>query len=295
MIRPESAWDPGPSITRHLGALIGERSPEAGEERLRRVETYVEAAFREFGLLARKEKITTARGGFHNVLGDLPAESSDSLFVVGAHIDAVPGTPGADDNASGVAVLLALAERFGGLPRSRSTVALRFAAFNLEEWGMVGSQDHAEGLKRSGRGVAGMISLEMVGYVTEGRQKYPPGLGFGRRKSGDFISVVGSSASKRLAGAVASALGAIPGLPVESLCLPVPAALLVGAALSDHSSFWRQGWPAVMVGDTAFYRNPHYHLPSDTLETVSVPFMEKVARGLGGFLEEVRERGAGLI
>lgn len=271
--------------------MVGERSPEAGAERLRRVETYVEAAFREAGLLARRETITTARGGFHNILGDLPSESSDAIFVVGAHLDAVPGSPGADDNASGAAVLLALAERFGGLPRARSTVALRFAAFNLEEWGMVGSQDHAEALRKAGRSVAGMISLEMVGYVSAGRQKYPPALGFGRRKSADFISVVGNSESKRLVGAVSSSLRTVPGLPVESLALPAAAALLVGAALSDHSSFWRQGWPAVMVGDTAFYRNPHYHAASDGPETLSIPFMEKVTRGLAAFLEGVREQG----
>src|SRR4029077_4719577 len=120
-------------------------------------------------------------------------------FIVGAHLDTVERTPGADDNASGVAALLALAEGTGegGVA---SGIPLRFAAFNLEEWGMVGSQEHADALHASGRGVRGMISLEMLGYVDSAprSQRFPPGMGLGRRKIGDFISVVGNTASRSL-------------------------------------------------------------------------------------------------
>lgn len=208
------------------------------------------------------------------------------VFVLGAHIDAVEGSPGADDNASGASAMLALAEHFGSGPPGARRLTLRFAAFNLEEWGMLGSQHHADALRAAGRPVEGMISLEMLGYVDPAApQRYPPGLGIGRRGKADFISVVGNRASKRLSSAVADELGAVGGLPVETVTLPGAIALLVGAALSDHASFWRHGIPAVMVGDTAFYRNPHYHAPSDRLETLSLPFLGKVTRGLAAFLE----------
>jgi hypothetical protein len=326
-VRDASDWDPGPCLRRHLDALVGERSPSGEGAGLRRAEEYVARVFEGAGLIVLREPIGAAHDRWHNVLGDLPGDppatraaggdgagrpavgtggglggeagrgdsltdstgrgSPPPLFIVGGHIDAVEGSPGADDNASGAAVMLALAERMAAIPSSARRVTLRFAGFNLEEWGMVGSQSHADGLAAAGRAVEGMISLEMLGYVGSPgeRQKYPPGIGLGRRKKPDFISVVGDRRSRPLVREVAEALRSVDGLPVESISLPGPLALLVGAALSDHASFWRHGIPAVMVGDTAFYRNPHYHAPSDGLESLSMPFLERVTRGLGRFLE----------
>ncbi len=233
-------------------------------------------------------------GGGSRIVGQsahdvAPEPASPSpLFVIGGHIDAVEGSPGADDNASGAAVLLALAERFGGAPPADRRVMLRFAAFNLEEWGMLGSQHHADALIAERRPVEGMISLEMLGYVdSKARQRYPIGLGVGRRRTADFISIVGNGASRGLGRSVAASLGSVEGLPVEHVTLPGPVAFLIGAALSDHASFWRHGVPAVMVGDTAFYRNPHYHTASDRLETLDFPFIAKVTRGLAVFIERL--------
>ncbi|MBI3450052.1 MAG: M28 family peptidase [Acidobacteria bacterium] len=272
-------------IQRHLGALIGDRSPLGGPDRLREAESYAERILQAAGLRVTREPIAVAGGAWCNVFGDLGPEGGAPLFVVGAHLDTVRGTPGADDNASGAAALLALAEWAGSRPSPRSHT-LRFAAFNLEEWGMAGSLEHAEALRRAGRPVEGMISLEMIGYVDSapGAQRFPPGMGFGRRRTGDFISVVGNGASRALTAGLARSLGAA-GLPVEAASLPASLAMLVGASLSDHSSFWRQGYRAAMVGDTTFYRNPHYHLPTDTLETLSLPFIESVTQGVAGFLE----------
>ncbi len=103
----------------------------------------------------------------------------------------------------------------------------------------------------------------------------------------DFISVVGNGRSRRLVRQVARAFRVVDGLPVESVTIPTAFAWIIGAALSDHEAFWRRGYPAVMVGDTAFYRNPHYHRPSDTLETLSLPFLERVTRGLAILVESV--------
>jgi aminopeptidase YwaD len=288
-------WDPAPELEKHLKAVVGDRSPRGAPDRLRAVENYVEAAFREAGLVTRKEEITTGSTSWSNVLGDLPAADKAPLFIIGAHMDSVEGSPGADDNASGLAVLLTLARYLGDRPITGSPVALRLVGFNLEEWGMVGSQDHVEALHRTGRPMAGMIALEMVGYVSGSRkgQRYPLGMGLGRRKTGDFISVVGDRASRDLVEKVAAALGGPKGgLPVETAVIPKAAAMLIGASLSDHSPFWRYGYKAVMVGDTAFYRNPNYHLPGDTLDTLSIPFMAQVTRGLASFLDGLRSNPA---
>src|SRR5262249_24335801 len=138
-----------------------------------------------------REPIVAAQGAWHNIIGDREAAGGNPLFIVGAHLDSVEGTPGADDNASGAAALLSLAEWAGARPPSPRATP-RIAAFNLEAWGMTGSLEQAERLHASGRSVEGMISLEMLGYIDEaaGSQQYPPGMSLGRRKSGDFISVV---------------------------------------------------------------------------------------------------------
>jgi len=286
------SWDPGPALRRHLAALAGERSPLGSPERLRAAESHAEETLRGAGLVVVREPIAQSQGAWSNVIGDLPAAAPGStapVFIIGAHIDSVEGTPGADDNASGAAALLALAEWAGALARRPSSVTLRFAAFNLEEWGMIGSLEHADSLYEARRSVEGMISLEMIGYTDSkpGSQKYPPGMSIGRRKTGDFISVVGNTASRPLIKRVASALGKGGDLPVETAAIPAAAAFLIGASLSDHSSFWRRGFPAVMVGDTAFYRNPNYHGATDTIETLDLLFLEKVTRGLAVLLESM--------
>jgi len=284
---PAREWDPGPALRRHLEALVGERSPMGTPDRLEGAESYALEVFRAGGLESLREPIAASKGRWGNVVGERTGGDAP-LFVLGAHLDTVEGTPGADDNASGVAALLALAEWSGARARRGGAVA-RFVAFNLEEWGMAGSLEHADRLRAEGRAVRGMIALEMIGYVDPSprSQRYPPGMGIGRRKIGDFISVTGDSASGHLVRDVASALGSAGDLPVESAVLPAAAAMLVGASLSDHSSFWSRGYQAVMVGDTAFYRNPHYHRPTDTLETLSIAFLEKVTRGLAIYLESL--------
>lgn len=280
-------WDPGPSLRRHLEAIVGDRSPLGAPQRLKAIETYVGSTFRGAGLQVSEEPIAASRGAWMNVIGDRHAGSDAPLCIIGAHLDSVEKTPGADDNASGAAALLALAEWAGGRPRPGGRCTIRFAAFNLEEWGMVGSAEHAMKLREAGRKVPAMLSLEMIGYTDRlpGSQKYPPGVGVGRPKTGDFISVVGNLSSRDLVKKVGAALGTQRDLPVETLALPGAAAALIGASLSDHASFWRCGYPGVMVGDTAFYRNPNYHLPSDILETLDLAFLEKVTRGLAVFVE----------
>jgi Zn-dependent M28 family amino/carboxypeptidase len=298
-------WEPGPLLQAHLDAVAMERSPLGTPEALRRAEAYAAGVFRSAGLVTFNEAIAATDGLWHNIVADTGTNARAPLFIIGAHLDTVEGSPGADDNASGLAALLALADWVGKRrmrPWKRDNcdhrqetpasgcgteVTVRLVAFNLEEWGMLGSREHARTVTRSRRTVEGMISLEMIGYADTrpGSQRYPPGLGIGRRKAGDFIAVVGNRSSRELVQRVSAAFKAVEGLPVESISLPDVVAALIGASLSDHSPFWAQGHPALMVGDTAFYRNPHYHRGTDTVDTLSLPFLERVTRGLALVVE----------
>lgn len=204
-------------------------------------------------------------------------------IVVGAHYDTVQGTPGADDNATGVAALIELARSLvsGGWRRT-----IRLVAFANEEAPFFdgpehGSRVYAKGLKAAGERVHLMLSLEMLGYFdrTPGSQKYPPLMAPFYPDRGDFIGLVGNIGSHARLMDLAKAFRAASAFPMEHLAAPewVP-----GVALSDHHSFWREGYKAVMVTDTAFYRNPHYHLATDTPATIDEAGLGAVTAGLIG-------------
>jgi Zn-dependent M28 family amino/carboxypeptidase len=235
----------------------------------------------------------TWRGGtFRNLVVELPgAARPDEVVVFGAHYDTVPQTPGADDNASAVAALLELA----GLCRDlRPARTVRFVAFTLEEPPAFftphqGSRVYARALRQRRERVAAMVALEMLGYYSDEphSQHFPlPPLRWFYPHTGNFAAVIGNLRSYALTRRVAQAMRGGTDLPVEWLAAP---AVVPGLALSDHASFWLHGYPAVMVTDTAFFRNPHYHRPSDRPETLDfgrlarcVQGLERVVRELGG-------------
>lgn len=219
-------------------------------------------------------------GTYRNVIAtrDLPSNSSPlPPLLIGAHYDTVPGSPGADDNASGLAVLLETAQSLSGssLPRP-----IRFVAFCLEEDGLLGSSAYAAMLRQSGEALAGAIILECVGYARseEGTQQAPPGVPVAVPSVGNFLAVVGNEASRALTRMVAGAMK--PHVPVVPLVVPGNGELLPDTRRSDHAAFWDQGFPAVMVTDTANFRNPHYHQSSDVPDTLNLEFMSQVARGV---------------
>ena len=213
-------------------------------------------------------------------------EQPDRVLIVGAHYDTVEGTPGADDNASGVAVLLELARQHAQA-RFRKTV--RFVAFTLEEPPFfrsrhMGSRAYARSLKAKGEQVEAMVCLEMVGYYSneESSQSFPFfWLRWRYPTRGNFLTVVSNSASQALQAQVFDALKAQMALPVEAFTGPwwIP-----GVDLSDHGSFWKEGYPAVMLTDTAFYRNPHYHQSTDRPETLDYGAMTELVQGMSGVL-----------
>lgn len=208
---------------------------------------------------------------------------SGPRFLVGAHLDSRPETPGADDNASAVAALLEIARHLPVNWPADPVLGLELAVFDLEEHGMLGGAQRAREIHDEGIDLRGMVSLEMLGYCDHrpGSQQlrglYPD--------VGDFIGVVGNQDSERLIERFRAGLERVRGLPVQSLAVPMNGLPVPETRLSDHSPFWDAGYPALMITDTSFLRNPHYHLPSDTLETLDLDFLAKVSEGC---LEAVR-------
>ena len=266
-------------LRRTLEVIVGERSPFSGRRHLANVENFIEKQLASYGLKVENDYFSYRGTNFRNIVGRSSAQRDASLIILGAHFDSVPGTPGADDNASGVAVLLEAARL---LSRARLRSEVLFCAFNLEELNMIGSSYFAKKLKSAGAKVDAMISLEMVGYTDSrpGSQKYPIGLSAFYPDRGDFIGVIGNWNSSSLLRRFARQMRQVRGLPVETLSVPGNGGLIPAVRLSDHSPFWDAGYPALMVTDTSFFRNPHYHGSTDTLETLNLDFMAKICEGV---------------
>ncbi|HZD40811.1 MAG TPA: M28 family peptidase [Terriglobales bacterium] len=159
------------SLRQKLETIVGERSPASGQRHLAAVEAFIESEFQRYGLKVERDVFVYRGRHFHNIIGSLNASPKGPPVILGAHFDAVENTPGADDNASGVAVLLETARI---LAQAKLRMPLHCCAFNLEEWNMIGSTHFARKLKAAGVKLAAMISLEMVGYIDarQGRHKF---------------------------------------------------------------------------------------------------------------------------
>jgi len=217
-----------------------------------------------------------------NLILNLPSTSPASSpppILIGAHYDAVPHCPGADDNGTGVAALLELARFFATTP-ARSP--LRFVAFDLEEYGLLGSTAYAELLHRQGQPLRLMVSLEMLGYCVQApqSQSYPPGLQHFYPDRGNFIALVGNWKTIPAMMRLSRTLRRQGPVPCEWLPAGDRGLKIRSTRLSDHAPFWDQGYPALMVTDTAFLRNPHYHQESDRIDTLDLDFLTAICRGL---------------
>ena len=269
-------------LRRHVEALA--RSPRIpGTREHRAAADYILSAFRQAGFGVRADRRSSVGMDCANLIADpLPDRPDLPLFVVGAHYDTGPETPGADDNASAVAALLEIAAAVRPHLDAASACRLQLVAYDLEEYGMIGSLLHAGDLKRAGERVRGMISLEMLGYTDHrpGSQQLPEPVRHLYPNVGNFIGVCGTDDSLDLIQVVAEGLKSVPGLPVECLAVPERGMMMIDVRLSDHSSFWDAGYPALMITDTSFYRNPHYHQPTDTPDTLDYPFLAKVTAGM---------------
>ena len=203
------------------------------------------------------------------------------IVLVGAHYDSVPGSPGANDNASGVAALIEIARMLHG---SRMQRTLKLVAFVNEEapffyFGEMGSKIYATAARARGDDIRLMLSLEMLGCYSDapGSQSYPPLLRLFYPNRGNFIAFVSNLGSRRALRETVDAFKSQSDFPCESLASP---AIVPGVSWSDQLSFWRAGYPGVMVTDTAFYRYPYYHTALDTPERLCYPEMARVVEGL---------------
>jgi len=211
-----------------------------------------------------------------NLVLRLPGQRPDlDPILVGAHYDGPLQSIGADDNASGVAALLELAQRWAVRPPRRP---IWLVAFDQEEWGMVGSGVLARELREAGQRLQLMVSLEMLAFTSE-EQNYPHEAMrtvYGDR--GDFIALVANVGSALMLPGLAREMGRH--IPTKVLPVPDGGRAIPDVRLSDHSPFWDAGYNALMVTDTSFMRNPHYHQMSDTIDTLDLPFLASVVEGL---------------
>lgn len=275
-----------------LAGDIGERHLGAPKS-LRAAAFWIESTLgpSNMGYTVERERFEVDGEEVWNVVAELSGgDKAGEIVVIGAHYDTVPGSPGANDNGTGVAALLSLANSFSGEKPART---LRFVAFVNEEppyfqTDRMGSVVHAKRLAQQGARVAAMISLETMGYYSEspGSQQAPPGVPPGQfPETGNFIALVGNPESKGLVDAAEAAFRQAGGKVV-----PVAAVLpetIEGVGWSDHWSFWRAGYPALMATDTAPFRYGHYHLPTDTPDRVDYERLADVAKGLRAVIESL--------
>ena len=270
-----------------LGGEIGERNVSRYRELVAAAD-YINRTFADAGFQPRRDGYDVAGKLCENIDVEIPGSSRD-IVVIGAHYDSVYGSPGANDNGSGVAALLALARRFAGKPQERT---LRFAAFTNEEPGhfqtpLMGSWVYASRCKERNDPIVGMMSLETIGYFSDepGSQVYPIlGLGAIYPKTGNFIAFVGNIPSRALVRQAVGSFRKHGKLPSEGTALP---AAIPGVGWSDQWAFWQHGYTGIMVTDTAPFRYPHYHRRSDTPDKLEYDSMTRLVHGLEAVIADL--------
>lgn len=271
-----------------LAGRIGERNV-FNPGKLAAAEDFLTASLARAGYRVEWQTFPVQGVKCSNLIAELKGTAApDEVIVVGGHYDAVFGCPAANDNASGTAATLALARAFAGSPLERT---VRFVFFVNEEppffWtDDMGSLVYARSCKQRGDRIVGMLSLETMGYFSreERSQQYPPPLSAVYPSKGDFIGFVGMKESEDFVKRCVAAFRASVDFPSEGAALT---SLVPRVAASDHWSFWKQGYPALMVTDTAPYRYPHYHKVTDTPDKLDYESMARVVTGLEGVVREL--------
>jgi Zn-dependent M28 family amino/carboxypeptidase len=263
----------------HLSVKIGERHLWRNGS-LSQAAEYIESVLTSYGYEVWRQTYTCYRKSVSNLIVEKKG-NDEEVLIIGAHYDTVPGTPGADDNASGLAGLLELARLHQPCSNKKTLV---FAAFANEEppcFGSphMGSMVYAKHLRDQKTPVEVMISLEMIGYFSkEAIQRYPlPGMAFFYPKTGDYIGVVGNFHSFKYVSLFKRGIRRYSRINSRSLTAPE---FFGGINLSDNYAFWHHGFRAIMITDTSFFRNRNYHLERDTIDTLHFEQMAEVVRGL---------------
>lgn len=257
-------------LVAHLQALVGERYTQRDRDRVR---TYLIKRLTEYGWAVTTQAF---QGGVNIVAQEAKPNTNNNTLLVVAHYDTVPRSPGADDNATGVVAALEVARL---LKARQAETSLAIALFDQEEQGLLGSLAFTANPANL-QNLVGVINLEMLGYTcnTPKCQAYPEGLPItppGDR--GDFLGIVGDQEHPYLLQAFQLAHNAnLP--PILTVPIPFKGILTPDVLRSDHAPFWAKNVGAVMVTDTANFRNPHYHQPSDTFETLDTAFLSQATQ-----------------
>lgn len=261
---------------------------------LEATEASLQNALASFGYSIALEPIpwpsAESPAGWNNIIAEIRGNAApDEIILVTAHFDAVPDSPGADDNASGAAGVMEVARRLSSQGfADRTSRTVRFALFNVEEWGLHGAREHARlAALRDHERIVGVINLEMIGYFSDepNSQRSPipriPGV-FEPPTVGDTITLVANQASVGFARELNTLMrSGAPDLKTFLVdFIPGNGQMVPDTRRSDHAPFWDMGVPAVMVTDTSEFRNPNYHKPSDTIESLDLDRMTLVIRGV---------------
>ena len=284
-------------LRRHIGQLagdIGERNVFTPHT-LQRAATYIEGEWSKMGYAVERLEYDVSGTRCANLAAECPGRArAREIVLLGAHYDTVVGSPGANDNASGVAALLEISRLF---QTSQPRLSVRFVAFVNEEppfftTGEQGSMVYARAARSRGDDIRLMASLETLGCYSDapGSQSYPPLFRFFYPDRGNFLGVVSDFRSWAAMRRLAAAFRANSDFPVQTAST---FRFVPGASWSDHRSFWQQGYRAVMITDTALYRYRHYHAASDTPDKVCYPELARVTRGLFEAFAALAREGVG--
>ena len=282
-------------IRRHIETLEEVRHPVAAPEGLERAANYVAAYFDTLGYEPSEHRFPGNGRLFRNVIATHRGLGNPlERVVLLAHYDTVAESPGADDNASGVAVMLEVATLLARLEFERT---IQFIGVTLEEnereddpgSGTRGSRALAAHARENGWNVEGVVVLESVAYAEDHAvQTVPPGVPIPVPEFGNFIAVVGNERSNELVAGFSRAIEQ-QRIDLPHVCLAVPGngEALPDSRRSDHAPFWDEGYRAIMVTDTTNFRNPHYHRPTDTMGTLNLEFAAKVCGATAGLVVDI--------
>jgi Zn-dependent M28 family amino/carboxypeptidase len=266
----------------HMADEIGERNVRHRPRELIQTAEFIAAEFADAGYAVHRQEYDVEGTICSNLEVEIPGTTrSDEIVIIGAHYDSVANCPAANDNGSGVAAVLSLARTFSGSQNNRT---LRFVAFVNEEapyahTEQMGSWVYARRCRERGEKVTAMLTLETIGYYSDqrGSQKYPPAIGLLYPSTGDFISFVGNTRHGKLVRQVVRAFRQNERFPSQGAAMPE---VMSDIGRSDHWPFWQEGYPALMVTDTAPFRYPYYHTPEDTVDKIDFERTARVVRGL---------------
>lgn len=250
---------------------------------------FIETRFRDFGFKPKRQPFNTLGLTCYNIeIEILGKKNKDEILIIGAHYDSALNSPGANDNATGVAALLDLARK---TVKKEPSKTIRFVAFANEEapffrTPQMGSAVYAKRCKGRNENIVGMLSLETIGYFSNeaNSQRYPFPIGFLYPSTGNFIGFVSNLSSRGLLRKVTELFRKHAQFPFQAGALP---GFIAGIGWSDQWAFWQQGYKAIMVTDTAPFRYPYYHTAQDTIDKIHYDHLTRVVIGLEKLIEEI--------